>query len=443
MAGAGPDGEVDEKPADVESPTWAGSLTRSMSAPSEPPPTRALHIDSTIRRMPAWRIEGRGDDRVIEFTVSVPLGASLTGFRPRTVKARILCARPVPKTARDPDNFMTHLLEYIVGGHGQEWVRLDEEACTIRFEGEHPFTAHPLDACGHATSPMSSGNQAVAVDEQPESPPDVLDQAEPPQSPNQRTIKYTLKESNGELSPAPGQYGIVSVATRFRRDPIVVLGERPLPSPPASRDTPQWRERQKLIQERRARAKARFEENRTKGPDMMSYTPTAASSSPMATRMPVYSFGSSSRSPKARATQSPEPGCYELPSCLSGGRAAAIRSRVERDYTKDKYKILGLEPGYYDTSAGFRHTMPRNPCPKWKRSKSDLDRSMAFPSCAPAPGTYDSSFTLTHRRDRVAMYHKEKGQTRLPKELPPDPHFANFTIMPLKPLGNTRRGGAK
>mmetsp|Transcript_30894 Transcript_30894/g.65465 ORF Transcript_30894/g.65465 Transcript_30894/m.65465 type:complete len:576 (-) Transcript_30894:193-1920(-) len=91
-----------------------------------PPPRRLLYTLSTIRREPKWAMGGRGGEKVIQF------------FNRNLVRARIMSSRPVPPNEADPTNYMTHKIEYITGGKGQEWAILDEKAKTIRMKAALP-----------------------------------------------------------------------------------------------------------------------------------------------------------------------------------------------------------------------------------------------------------------------------------------------------------------
>lgn len=309
------------------------------------PPMRPLEVSSTVRHEPSYSMVGRGQDEVIEFTLpgwpgNPPSGATF-------VRARVLSSRPVPADAQDPQSFMTHKLEYIVGGIGQEWVKLDEAKKTLQTKGLAP-------------------------------------------------LPYKRLEGRDAFEPAPGQYGITSLDSRFPKAPTPVLGSmtRTLRRKP---DTPC-------------------------SPEPATYTPPVIPT----TRPPQWSFGSAPRLPKAPRAAGPEPGHYKPLNCWDGrqitlvGRTAPPRSHSE--------PAPGLEPTAYDAHRGLRATMSKDPV--W-RLNSTGGRSKLVTSDLPAkvgPGTYDVKFGAVRVHSPVATWHKRKGFSLKPHETPPDPPFAHFSL---------------
>jgi len=363
-------------------------------------------MESTFRRQPQWRFEGRGGDQVIEFRR--PEGPSTVH-----VRARILSSRPVPEGAPDADSFRTHCLEYIVGGSGQVWVRLDEVRKTVRIKAQDGPDAS-------ASRPASPASPAAAPPD--EAPEDSGEAALP--SPGavcgHWVLPYRIVEAKDADDPAPGHYGVVSVASRFARDPAIVLGSKSFPTP-KNRGSPDWESRQALIQQRRDRGRAALEGRRQRGPEPTSYTPPTASRVLPTARMPVYGFGSASRLPTVKRQQGPEPGDYAPKPCWDGMRVT-VRGRIERSYES----APGLEPANYDSLRGLAVTRAKEPVPKLGLSG---ERSTLVTSTAPGPGEYDAKFTLVHRRDRQVRYYDKKGEPKLPPTLPPDPHFGRFSVI--------------
>jgi len=159
---------------------WSGSSIHT--PPYDPnPPTRPMHVLSTTRRQPQWTMNGRGDDMVIEYILEVPEPGRAT-VRKTFVRARHVKTRPVPQNAQEPDSYMTHQVEFIVGDVGREWVRLNETRKTVLQQ--------------------KFGSLLEA--------------------------KYRVVEGESAQQPAPGQYGILtgSASSLPPNSTTAILGQR-------------------------------------------------------------------------------------------------------------------------------------------------------------------------------------------------------------------------
>lgn len=116
------DEEEQEGDAVPEGRPWTAVLEPPVSPHS---PTRPLHVSSHVKKEPSWTMSGRGEEKLIEYTLPLPDAKNL-------VRARLMKSRPIPENCQEPDNFMTHQIEYIVGGSGAEWVKLNEAKRTVR-----------------------------------------------------------------------------------------------------------------------------------------------------------------------------------------------------------------------------------------------------------------------------------------------------------------------
>lgn len=171
MGDAEADGAGQEAPENqgADKP-WTG--TSVDEPPYDPhPPERPAHLLSTTRKVPRWTMHGRGDEQVIEYTLT---SSQVTTF----VRARLMKTRPVPDTAQEPHNFMTHQIEYIVGGGGKklEWVRLDEAKKLVRQSRQK-------------MGDKSAEGEAYCV------------------------VPYKFLESESAQQPAPGQYSVCNSAS--------------------------------------------------------------------------------------------------------------------------------------------------------------------------------------------------------------------------------------
>jgi len=325
-----------------------------------------MHVDSNVVREPSFAIGGgRGGEPILQFKIG-------GHFR----RARILSTRPVSEKARSPDDSMTHLLEYIVGGKGQVWARLDERKKTLRFE-------------------MPRGFEGEA-----------------------ELIKYELVEAPGDQEPAPGQYGIVDVSIRFKREPTFRIGRPPTSQPPLRR----------AATETRLQAAGESATRRGRVPALpsdMTYTPPTNPNVLPTRRAPSFGFGTAARMPKDRKEKGPEPGAYAPQNCWDG-RVCTMRGRLDKDFSKRL--VEGLEPAPKDRDPERGLKITRAGVPKWSMSGSGDRSSFAGKAGTTSePGKYDPSYTLVEKRARAVTYRGPVGKSKDP-QAPPDPQFVCYSL---------------
>jgi len=349
-----PDQEMQD--TSTENKPWQGSEVDA--PPYNPhPPVRSIGVLSTSRREPHWTMAGRGEEMCFEYKKP-------GGLMSQLVRARLIQTRPVPQQTGDPQSYMTHQIEYIVGGIGLEWVRLDENKKTVKQKLGYIPPEHQSEPFLHVTYKVLTGESAK--------------------------------------QPAPGEYPIVSTCSN-RLSP-----------------------HQKTA--RLDNGLERFSttyEKRPQMPDSAAYVVNELHTSKSS---PCFGFGARTapRFPDLRKQSGPEPGAYTQKSSLSAKGIVISVRRKERDWKECAPK--GSEPGRYAVEKGLQMTEGRRPtCRLNTSSNRPSPEDHRLPKEV-GPGTYDVNHKLVSERSPVMTYAHAKGEPRKRnlKHDRPLSHYATF-----------------